>query len=272
MQRLGRRWSVRVRGHAAVTARAFSTVDEQEVRKFNAVSSDWWQPTSTSGVGPLHQLNPVRVRYIRSHAIDHFGGDEDDPTPLKPLRVADIGCGGGILSEALCRIGGSMVSVDPGTDNIAAARQHAAQHPVTRTIDYRCSTSDDLVRAGEQFDIVCSLEVVEHVTDVKAFVQSLVPLVKPGGLLFMSTINRTPLSLLLAIGAAEYALRIVPPGTHDWNKFLQPEELGARLQAEGMVLKDVSGIVGEPFTGNWRLHPTCTDVNYIICATKTAEN
>ncbi|KAL4158151.1 hypothetical protein PRNP1_003930 [Phytophthora ramorum] len=251
------------------SARALSTVVEEEVRKFNAASSDWWEPRSTTGVGPLHQINPVRVKYIRSHVIEHFGSSsDDDPTPLRGLRVADVGCGGGILSEALSRIGGTMVSADPGEDNIAAAKQHAALSRYTSSIDYRCCTSDDLVAQGEQFDVVCSLEVIEHVSDVTAFLYSLTPLVKPGGLLFLSSINRTPLSAALAIGAAEYVMQIVPPGTHDWNKFVRPSEIEAVLREEGLTVNDLSGIVGDPIFRSWRIHPTCTDINYVMCATK----
>ncbi|RLN46588.1 hypothetical protein BBJ29_005685 [Phytophthora kernoviae] len=249
--------------------RALSTVVEDEVRKFDAASSDWWAPKSTTGVGPLHQINPVRVKYIRSHVIEHFGHTtDDDPMPLHGLRVADVGCGGGILSEALCRIGGNMVSVDPGTQNIAAAKQHAAMNRHTSSIDYRCCTSDDLVAQGEQFDVVCSLEVIEHVSDVQAFLHSLTPLVKPGGLLFVSSINRTALSAALAIGAAEYVMRIVPPGTHDWNKCVQPSELEVGLRQDGFTVKNVSGIVGDPIFRSWHIHPTCHDVNYIMCASK----
>ncbi|GLD95249.1 hypothetical protein PINS_up003893 [Pythium insidiosum] len=249
--------------------RAMSTVLPDEVSKFNRVSSDWWSPSSTSGVGPLHQLNPVRVKYIRSHAVRHFGAThEDDALPLRPFRVADVGCGGGILSEALCRIGGNMVSVDPGADNIAAAKRHAAQHEVTKHIDYRCCTSDDLVAAGEQFDIVCSLEVIEHVSDPQAFVATLAPLVKPGGMLFLSTINRTLLSGALAIGMAEYVMRMVPPGTHDWSKFIQPDELARMVKQEGLDVKDISGIVGNPILRDWRIDSNCTAINYIMCATK----
>ncbi|KAF4032650.1 Methyltransferase domain [Phytophthora infestans] len=263
---------------ARLTARGFnaramfSTVVEDEVRKFNAASSDWWTPKSTTGVGPLHQINPVRVKYIRSHVIEHFGHTTDeDPMPLRGLRVADVGCGGGILSEALCRIGGTMVSADPGEDNIAAAKKHAAMSRHTNTIDYRQCTSDDLVVQGEQFDVVCSLEVIEHVSDVSAFLHSLTPLVKPGGLLFLSSINRTALSAALAIGAAEYVMRIVPPGTHDWNKFVRPDEIETELRKNGFTVKDVSGIVGDPIFRSWRIHPTCTDINYILCATKPQE-
>ncbi|KAJ0412766.1 hypothetical protein ATCC90586_002396 [Pythium insidiosum] len=245
--------------------RVMSTVLPDEVNKFNRVSSDWWSPSSTSGVGPLHQLNPVRVKYIRSHAVRHFGQTrEDDPLPLRPFRVADVGCGGGILSEALCRIGANMVSVDPGAGNIAAAKHHAAQHEVTKHIDYRCCTS----AAGEQFDIVCSLEVIEHVSNPQAFVSSLAPLVKPGGMLFLSTINRTLLSGALAIGMAEYVMRIVPPGTHDWSKFIQPDELARMVKQEGLHVEDISGIVGNPILRDWRIDSNCTAINYILCATK----
>ncbi|RLN86997.1 hypothetical protein BBJ28_00004840 [Nothophytophthora sp. Chile5] len=219
------------------------------------------------------------------HVIAHFGHtDDDDPLPLHGLRVADVGCGGGILSEALCRIGGTVVSADPGADNIEAAKKHAALSRHTSNIDYRCCTSDDLVAQGEQFDVVCSLEVIEHVADVPAFLHSLTPLVtccvccecncyglKPGGLLFLSSINRTPLAAALAIGAAEYVMRIVPPGTHDWNKFVQPNEIDVVLRQDGLAVKDVSGIVGDPIFRNWRIHPTCTEINYIMCASKPQE-
>ncbi|KUF95206.1 hypothetical protein AM588_10005200 [Phytophthora nicotianae] len=201
------------------TGALFSTVVEDEVRKFNAASSDWWAPKSTTGVGPLHQINPVRVKYIRSHVIGHFGRTtDDDPMPLRGLRVADVGCGGGILSEALCRIGGTMVSADPGEDNIAAAKNHAAMSRHTSSIDYRQCTS-----------------------------------------------------AALAIGAAEYVMRIVPPGTHDWNKFVQPGEIETELRKDGFTVKDVSGIVGDPIFRSWCIHPTCTDINYILCATKPQE-
>ncbi|CAH0488064.1 unnamed protein product [Peronospora farinosa] len=254
------------------TIRALSTVVKDEVQKFNAASSDWWTPNSTAGMGPLHQMNPVRVKYIRSHIIDHFGQSrDDDPMPLRGVRVADVGCGGGILSEALCRLGGTIVAADPGEDNIVAAKKHATMCRYTSSIDYRLCTSDDLVAQGEQFDVVCSLEVIEHVSNVPAFLHSLTPLVKPGGLLFLSSINRTVLSALFAIGAAEYVLRIVPPGTHDWNKFVQPGEIEAELKKDGFALKDVSGIVGDPIFRSWRIHPTCTDINYIMCASKSQE-
>ncbi|KAI9913774.1 hypothetical protein PsorP6_005280 [Peronosclerospora sorghi] len=282
------------------TTRMSSTVLENEVQKFNTASSyvflsllrvssccvlasfhssDWWAPESRTGVGPLHQINPVRVKYIRSHIIEHFRHTtDDDPMPLRGLRVADVGCGGGILSEALCRIGGTMVSVDPGKDNIAAAKQHAAMSRHTSSIDYRFCTSGeeyevrhDLVAQGELFDVICSLEVVEHVSDVPAFLHSLTPLVKPGGLLFLSSINRTALSAVLAVGVAEYVLRIIPPGTHDWNMFVQPEEIEAEIRKDGCTVKDVSGILGDPIFRSWRIHPTCTAVNYIMCASKLQE-
>lgn len=220
-------------------------------------------------MGPLHEINPVRVRYIRRHVIDHFGHTcDNDPVPLRGLRVADIGCGGGILSEALCRIGGTMVAVDPGEESIAAAKKHAATSHHTKSIEYRQCTSDDLVEQGELFDVVCSLEVIEHVADVPTFLRSLTPLVKPGGLLFLSSINRTALAAALAIGAAEYVLKVVPPGTHDWNKFVQPSEIENELRKDGLIVKDVSGIVGIPILRKWRIHPTCTAINYIMCASK----
>ncbi|CAI5719879.1 unnamed protein product [Peronospora destructor] len=263
--------------------RAFSTVVQDEVQKFNSASSDWWAPKSTTGMGPLHQMNPVRVKYIRTHIINHFGhSTDDDPVPLRGFRVADVGCGGGILSEALCRIGGTIVAVDPGEENIAAAKKHAAMCRYTSSIDYRLCTSDDLVAQGEQFDVACSLEVIEHVSNVPAFLHSLsrtgegeyqfyAGACGPGGLVFLSSINRTVLSALFAIGAAEYVMRIVPPGTHDWNKFVRPGEIEVELRKDGFTLKDVSGIVGDPIFKSWRIHPTCPDINYIMCASKSQE-
>lgn len=263
---------LRPSGRGSIALAHLSTVVDKEVHKFNTAASDWWAPKSTTGVGPLHQINPVRVRYIRSHVIDHFGHTtDDDPLPLRGLRVADVGCGGGILSEALCRLGGTIVSADPGEQNIAAAKMHASMSRYTSSIDYRQCTSEDLLLQDEQFDVVCSLEVVEHVCDVPGFLHSLTPLVKPGGLLFLSSINRTLSSAALAIGVAEYLLRIVPQGTHDWNKFVQPSEAEAEFRKDGLIVRDVSGIVGDPIFRSWRIHPTCTDVNYIMCVSKPAK-
>ncbi|ETW09061.1 3-demethylubiquinone-9 3-O-methyltransferase [Aphanomyces invadans] len=247
-----------------------TTVNANEVSKFTRAANDWWKPASNTGVGLLHQLNPTRVSYIRSHAMKHFGKDmkRDAAWPLKGLRTLDVGCGGGILSESLARLGATVTGVDPGQANIDAASAHAALDYETEDIRYICSTADALVAQGETFDVVCALEVVEHVNDVPAFIQSLAQLVKPDGMLFMSTINRTALAYLTTIVAVEQVLQLVPQGTHEWAKYIQPHELTTWIQEHGLHVSDVSGIVGDPYVQGWKLHPTCTEVNYILAASR----
>nr|CCA26665.1 3demethylubiquinone9 3methyltransferase putative [Albugo laibachii Nc14] len=247
--------------------RRFSSVIDREVAKFNTVADNWWKPNVSSSVNLLHQMNRVRVRYIRDHSIHHFK-ETNVSKPLHNLSIADIGCGGGILSEALCRLGGSIVAVDPGSENIKAAQKHASFDPETSRIDYRCGVADDLISDKVKCDIVCSMEVVEHVPDPDVFVESLLKLVKPGGLLFLSTINRTIMSYLLAIGAAEYVFRLLPPGTHDWNKFVTPQEMEQFISKHDAKVVDIDGIIGSPILNDWRLHSTCHQVNYILCAAK----
>ncbi|KAF0685149.1 Aste57867_22920 [Aphanomyces stellatus] len=253
--------------------RRFSTtVNAKEVSKFTRAANDWWKPTSNTGVGLLHQLNPTRVAYIRKQAMAHFQKDAqlDAAWPLKGLRTVDVGCGGGILSESLARLGADVTGVDPGQANIDTATAHAREDHETDGIRYLCTTADELATQNESFDVVCSLEVVEHVDDVAGFVRTLTQLVRPGGILFMSTINRTALSYLTTIVAVEQVLQLVPQGTHDWHKYLHPHELTALIQQSGtnMTVKDVSGIVGDPFVTGWKISHACTDINYILVATK----
>ncbi|KAL0582953.1 hypothetical protein ABG067_007086 [Albugo candida] len=247
--------------------RRFSSVIDREVAKFNTVADDWWKPNVSSSVNLLHQMNRVRVRYIRNHSMLHFKSTSESK-PLHNLKIADIGCGGGILTEALCRLGGSMVAVDPGSENIKAAQKHASIDPETSRIEYRCGIADDLISRKVECDIVCSMEVVEHVPDPGVFVGSLLQLVKPGGLLFLSTINRTLLSYLLAIGAAEYVFRLLPPGTHNWSKFVTPQEMEHFIAQHDANIVDIAGIIGSPILNDWRLDPTCHQINYILCAAK----
>ncbi|KAH9110579.1 hypothetical protein AeMF1_014669 [Aphanomyces euteiches] len=250
--------------------RFYSTVNAKEVSKFTEAASDWWKPASDTGVGLLHQINPTRVTYIRNQAIAHFNKDVQRSAawPLKGLRTLDVGCGGGILSESLARLGADVTGVDPGQANIDTATAHAQLDPETDNIRYLCSTAEALVEQNETFDIVCALEVVEHVDNVPAFIETLTKLVKPDGILFMSTINRTALSYLTTIVAVEQFFRLVPEGTHEWNKYIAPHELTGHLQQNNMVISDVSGIVGDPFLTDWRLSSTCTDINYILSAKK----
>ncbi|EFX60137.1 hypothetical protein DAPPUDRAFT_125375, partial [Daphnia pulex] len=208
-----------------------TTVNAGEVSKFTRAAKDWWKPQSNTGVGLLHQLNPIRVRYIREQVIQnfHLPIESDSAWPLKGKQVLDVGCGGGILSESLARLGATMTSVDPGAANIEAAKQHALTDDETAEINYLCATAEDLCKQEKTFDIVCALEVVEHVDDVPKFIHQLTQLVKPNGLLFMSTINRSALAYLTTIVAVEQILQLVPNGTHDWNKYIQPQELTGML-------------------------------------------
>eukprot|EP00899_Mesostigma_viride_P000915 jgi/Mesvir1/10824/Mv07752-RA.1 len=246
---------------------ARNSVDSAEVAKFSALADDWWNVGGP--MAPLHAMNPARCSFIRSSLCRHFGLDAAVARPLRGLRVVDIGCGPGVLCEPLARMGAHVVGVDATERSVQVAAAHAARDPQTRGIEYRVSTAEELVERGEQFDAVCSLEVVEHVTDVPAFVASLSHLVRPGGGLVMSTISRTLPSYALAILAAERLLRMVPPGTHDWTKFVTPEELARLVQDQGLAVQEVAGLMYNPMTGKWSLGSQLS-INYIMMASKAA--
>jgi 2-polyprenyl-6-hydroxyphenyl methylase/3-demethylubiquinone-9 3-methyltransferase len=213
----------------------------------------------------LHKFNPVRVAYIRDQAAAHFGRDAKKLGCLKGLRMLDIGCGAGILSEPLARLGAEMVGADPAEENIEAARAHAEDGGLA--IDYRATTAEDLAAAGEQFDIVLAMEVVEHVTNVKAFVATCGAMVKPGGLMIAATLNRTLKSFALAIVGAEYVLRWVPRGTHQWDKFVTPDELEHAFERGGLDVVGERGVVYNPFADRWQL-ASDMDVNYMLVGEK----
>src|SRR5581483_10847552 len=198
-----------------------ATVDEGEVERFSALAAEWWDERGK--MAPLHKFNPVRLGYIRDQAAARFGRDPKRIDGLKGLRMLDIGCGGGLLSEPLARLGAEMVGADPSAMNIEAARAHAAASGLE--IDYRCTTAEALADAGERFDVVLAMEVVEHVADVPLFVRRCAEMVKPDGLMIAATINRTLKSFALAIVGAEYILRWLPVGSHSWDKFVTPNEL-----------------------------------------------
>lgn len=240
-----------------------STVDPDEVARFSAMAAEWWDPHGK--FKPLHKLNPVRLGYIRDHACRHFSLDRDDPKSFKGLRFLDIGCGGGLLSEPMARLGANVVGADPSAINIEIARIHAAEQGLD--IDYRSETAEDLAAQGEQFDVVLNMEVVEHVADVSLFMKTCANMVKPGGLMFIATMNRTLKAYALAIVGAEYVLRWLPRGTHDWNKFVTPDEMAAALKKGGMRQADLTGIVFNPLADDWR-EASDTDVNYIVTAEK----
>ncbi len=240
---------------------ANATIDPAEVARFDALGAQWWDPKGK--MAPLHAINPVRLGFVRDVLVRHFGHDSRSLRPLKGLRILDIGCGGGLLSEPLARMGAEVVGVDPAPGNIEIARAHAAEAGVS--VDYRASTAEELADAGERFDVVLALEVIEHVADVGLFVRRISEMVDPAGLMVLSTLNRTPKSFALAIVGAEYVLRWLPRGTHRWDKFITPDELEAVLATTGFTVRELAGMVFDPFRGEWRMAAD-TDVNYFTVA------
>jgi 2-polyprenyl-6-hydroxyphenyl methylase / 3-demethylubiquinone-9 3-methyltransferase len=238
-----------------------STVDKAEVERFSALATEWWDPRGK--MAPLHKFNPVRIGYIRDQAAARFGRDPKRLDSMKGLRILDIGCGGGILSEPLARLGAAMVGVDPSETNIEAARAHADASGLA--IDYRCTTAEQLAEQREQFDLVLAMEVVEHVADVPLFVASCAALVKPGGLMIAATLNRTLKSFALAIVGAEYILRWLPVGTHRWDKFVTPNELEIAMEQSGLRVIHEQGVIYNLLADRWQLSAD-TDVNYMLTA------
>jgi 2-polyprenyl-6-hydroxyphenyl methylase / 3-demethylubiquinone-9 3-methyltransferase len=242
-----------------------STIDAEEVARFSRVARQWWDPRGP--MAALHKFNPVRLAYIRDRAAAYFERDPTRLDSLAGLRILDIGCGGGILCEPLARLGASVVGVDPSESNIAIAQQHAARSGLN--IDYRNTTVEALSEAGGSFDVVLAMEVVEHVTDVGLFVELAAETVKSGGLMFLATLNRTAKSYALAIVGAEYVLRWLPRGTHQWDKFVTPDELEIAVEQSGLRITGETGVIYNLFADRWQLSAD-TDVNYMIVAEKAA--
>ena len=238
-----------------------STIDEAEVARFSALAATWWDPRGKMAV--LHKFNPVRLAYIRDAACRRFERSPKALDSLKGLRILDIGCGGGILCEPLARLGASVVGADPAEKNIAAAKLHAEQGGLA--VDYRATSAEALADAGERFDIVLAMEVVEHVADVTLFVKRCAEMVAPGGLMIAATINRTMKSFALAIVGAEYVLRWLPRGTHQWDKFVTPDELEIAMERAGLSTTDERGVIYNLLADRWELS-TDTDVNYMVLA------
>jgi 2-polyprenyl-6-hydroxyphenyl methylase/3-demethylubiquinone-9 3-methyltransferase len=241
------------------------TVDEREIEQFARLGDRWWDPKGP--MAALHKFNPVRIAYIRDQAVERFGRDARKIDCLKGLRILDIGCGAGILSEPLARLGAEVVGADPAAENIDVARAHAEQSGVT--IDYRATTAEQLAAQKERFDIVLAMEVVEHVTDVNAFVSTCALMVKDGGLLILATINRTMKSFALAIVGAEYILRWLPRGTHQWDKFVTVEELELAVEQAGLDVIGERGVIYNLLADRWQLSSDM-DVNYMLVATRDA--
>ena len=246
-----------------VVGMAQTSVDPREVERFARMAANWWDPRGP--MAPLHKLNPVRVGYIRDQACARFGREAKHLGCLNGLRILDIGCGAGILSEPLARLGADMIGIDPAAENIEVARLHAAESGVA--VDYRATTAETLAEAGERFDIVLAMEVVEHVVDVPAFVATCAAIVKPGGLLVMATLNRTMKSFALAIVGAEYILRWLPRGTHQWDKFVKPEELETAIEDTGLRVIGERGVIYNPLADRWQLSSDM-DVNYMLAAAR----
>ena len=247
-------------------ARAKGPADPAEVAKFEAMAAAWWDPEGSSA--PLHWMNPCRLDWIVAQIAAEFGRDPAAPRPFAGLRLLDIGCGGGLLCEPMARLGAEVVGVDPAEGAIPVARAHAAQGGLT--IDYRAGTAEDLAAAGESFDVVTSLEVIEHVPDPAAFMATAAGLLRPGGLWLGSTLNRTPKAFAAAVVGAEWLFRWLPRGTHDWRKFVTPDEFAALAEGAGLGLLDRCGMAFDPFRRVWRLDPRDLSVNYLIAAGKPA--
>lgn len=237
------------------------TADPREVERFSALAATWWDPNGP--MRPLHRMNPTRIAFVRDHAARRFGHTPEAPRPLDGLRMLDIGCGGGLLAEPMARLGARVTGLDASDDALDVARAHAAEMGLE--IDYRSERAETLAETGVAFDVVLAMEVVEHVADVDRFLDACCRLVAPGGLLVLSTINRTARSLLLAKIGAEYVLRWLPRGTHDWRRFLRPSEVVQRLERGGLHAVEIAGMRWNPLTDGWDLSRD-PRVNYILAA------
>lgn len=235
-----------------------TTVDDAEVARFSAMAAEWWDPHGK--FRPLHLFNPVRLAHIRARALAHFGRDDLARAPFGGLRLLDIGCGGGLVSEPMARLGFDVTGADASDRNIGTAKTHAAESGLA--IDYRATTAEAMAASGERFDVILNLEVMEHVADVRLFLSACAQMLKPGGLMLVATLNRTFKAWALAVVGAEYVLGWLPRGTHDWAKFITPAEMKEHATAIGLEIGGLTGVVYSPFSGNWRLSSD-TDVNYM---------
>lgn len=251
----------------SITSPSQTTVDPGEIAKFEAMAAEWWDPNGK--FKPLHMLNPCRLDYITRQIASEFDRDLKGPAPFAGLRVLDIGCGGGLLCEPMARLGATVVGADAAPRNIPVAQVHARQSGLT--IDYRHTTAEALAEAGEQFDIVLNMEVVEHVADPLGYLTSCQRLLKPGGLMVCSTLNRNPKSYLMAIIGAEQVMRWLPRGTHDWSKFITPDELFDLLSQAGLIPVDRKGFRFNPVLWSWSISDSDLSVNYVTTSLKPGD-
>ncbi|WP_213684843.1 bifunctional 2-polyprenyl-6-hydroxyphenol methylase/3-demethylubiquinol 3-O-methyltransferase UbiG [Roseicyclus sp.] len=247
-------------------AQVNQTVDDAEIAKFEAMATEWWDPNGK--FKPLHMLNPTRLDYITRQIAAEYGRDLTKPLPFAGLRILDIGCGGGLLAEPMARLGADVVGADAAPRNIPVAQIHAQKSGLT--IDYRHTTAEALAEAGEQFDVVLNMEVVEHVADPLAYLTACQQLLKRDGLMICSTINRNPKSFLMAIIGAEYVMRWLPKGTHEWAKFITPDELYDLIRKAGLDPVDRKGFVFNKLTWSWSISGRDLSVNYVTASLKRA--
>jgi 2-polyprenyl-6-hydroxyphenyl methylase/3-demethylubiquinone-9 3-methyltransferase len=248
-----------------MTAAPASTIDDAEVARFSALAAEWWDETGK--FRPLHKFNPTRLAYIREVALKRFGRDPGARRLFEGLRLLDIGCGGGLLSEPMARLGFAVLGADASEKNIGTASVHAAEQGLA--IDYRATTAEALAEAGERFDVILNMEVIEHVADKGLFMASCARMLKPGGIMVVATLNRTMKAWALAIVGAEYVLGWLPRGTHEWAKFVKPGELREALTEGGLTVEDLVGLAYNPIGDQWK-RSADTDVNYMMVAAKAA--
>jgi 2-polyprenyl-6-hydroxyphenyl methylase/3-demethylubiquinone-9 3-methyltransferase len=242
-----------------------TTINDAEVAKFTAMAEEWWDPKGK--FKPIHKFNPVRLAYIREHVLAHFHRDGSVMRPLEGLTILDVGCGGGLLCEPLARLGATVTGIDAAERNIKIATLHAEQSGIAVT--YEATTSEALAAKGQKYDMVLNMEVVEHVDNVPLYMKSCADLVAPGGLMLTATLNRTARALAFAVIGAEYVLGWLPKGTHDWNKFLTPDEIKALITRNGLKVTDQTGVVYHPLADDWRKSRDMA-INYMVMARRPA--
>lgn len=247
-------------------AAAATTVDPAEIARFAAIAEEWWNPDGQ--FRPLHRFNPVRLAWLCDRIAQHFGRDLRGNRPFEGLRLLDIGCGGGLLAEPMARLGATVTGIDATRRNVEVARLHAEGSGLP--IAYRFATAEELAADGPRFDVVLNMEVVEHVADRETFLAAAAELLAPGGLMAVATLNRTAKSWLLAIVGAEYVLRWLPRGTHEWRKFVRPSEIVSPLRRHGLSVTAMTGVAFDPLRDRWSLAPGDLDVNYMLAAVKPA--